>query len=150
THYADAPAPGEFAEFARANGFTDEADWPEVEAWDAHPDIAFVLRRRDGTPLLFNHLTRVSRLPEFGRISTSLREAARTSGIDPERSFAGICLYADAPAEDLAEAGRLASGAFMHRSGMPELQAILMHFPEPNRNPMPSEVLGFEVRDGDA
>lgn len=144
-HYADALAVGEFGSFAREHGFADRAEWAEIEAWGEVAELDFVVRRRDGTPLLINRFARVSRLPALGRITGSLAQAAHAAGVDPERSFAGVCLFAEAPADELAEVARLASGAFMHRSGMPELSAILMHFAEPNRNPGLNSVLGFEI-----
>jgi len=148
THYADALRAGEFAEFTRAGGFDREADGPELAAWDERPpEIDFALRGSDGTALLVNKYVRVDRLPDLGPISSSLAETARRAGVDPERSFAGLSLFADAPAADLVEAARLSSGAFMYRSGMPGLQAILMYFPAPGRHPGDAATLGYEVAD---
>jgi hypothetical protein len=137
THYADAPAPGELAAFARANGFDQHSDWAELAAWDARSnlDLDFVMRRSDGTALLYNRYARVSRLPQLGPITKGFGEAARVLGIDPERSFAVVALFADAPLRDREEASRLSTGAFMHRIDMPDVEAILLHFPEPNREP---------------
>lgn len=137
THYADSPAPGEFAAFARANGFDREASWPELAAWDTQTgvDLDFVMRRSDGTALLYNRYSRISQLPQLGPITEGLTAAARTAGVDPDRSFAVVALFADAPLHDREEASRLSTGAFMRRIDMPDVEAILLHFPEPDREP---------------
>jgi hypothetical protein len=137
THYADAPAPGEFAAFARANGFDQHPEWSELAAWDAQPnlDLDFVMRRSDGTALLYNRYARVSKLPRLGPITEGFAAAARLAGVDPERSVAVVALFADAPLRDRLEASRLSTGAFMHRIDMPDVEAILLYFPEPNREP---------------
>jgi len=137
THYADAPAPGEFAAFARANGFDQQPGWPELAAWDALPglDLDFVMRRSDGRALLYNRYARISRLPRLGPITEGLAASARLAGVDPERSFGVVALFADAPLRDREEASRLSTGAFMRRIDMPDVEAILLHFPEPDREP---------------
>jgi len=135
THYADGPRPNELASFARDHGFDRQPDWPELVAWDAQPDHAFVLRRSDGTPLLYNLYAKVSGMARLGRLSDGFIAAAHHAGSDPNRTFAVVTMYADAPLSDRQEGSRLSAGAFMRRVGMPELEAILLHFPEPNREP---------------
>ncbi|QEO09332.1 AAA family ATPase [Protaetiibacter larvae] len=135
THYADAAAPGEFPAFGRANGYDEDPGWDELLAWDASPDLDFVMRRWDGTALLYNRFTKVSRLPRLGPITEALAESARLAGVDPERSFAGVSLFADASLRDRAEASRLSTGAFMYRVDMPDVEAILIHFPRGEREP---------------
>jgi len=146
THYADAIRAGELIAFSRAEGFDTQPDWPELASWEPRAwDIEFALRRSDGAPLLLSRFARLDRLPQLGPVTTSLRGAAERSGLDPARAFAGICLFADAPEHDLAEAARLSTGAFMHRSGMPMLDGILIHFPAPDRKPGSTATLGRDV-----
>ncbi|AYF97459.1 AAA family ATPase [Protaetiibacter intestinalis] len=146
THYADSAAPGEFEEFARAHGFADRPGWAELAEWRAAPELDFVMRRSDGRALLYNRLVLASRLVAIGPVTASLIGAVQATGLDPERTFAGVTLHADVPEHDRAEASRLASGAFMHRVGMPDLQGVLIHFAAPERNPIRAELLGGEVR----
>lgn len=135
THYADGPRPGELAVFARDNGFDQQPGWPELVAWDARPGHSFVLRRPDGAPLLYNLYANVAGMARLGRLSDGFLAAARGAGTDPNRTFAVVTMYADAPLGDRQEGSRLSAGAFMRRVALPELEAILLHFPEPNREP---------------
>lgn len=137
THYADAPKPGEFAAFARANGFDQQPGWSELAAWDALPDsgLDFVMRGSDGSVLLYNRCSTISRLPRLGPITEGFASAARRAGVDPDRTFVVVAMFADASLRDREEASRLSTGAFMHRIDMPDLEAILLHFPEPDREP---------------
>jgi hypothetical protein len=139
THYADAPTVGEFAAFARANGFDQQPEWPELASWDGLPDLDlgldYVMRRSDGTALLYIRCALISRLPQLGPITEGFATAARLAGVDPERAFAAVAMFADAPLRDREEASRLSTGAFMQRVDMPDVEAILLQFPEPDREP---------------
>ena len=68
-------------------------------------------------------------------MTTSLDLAVRGTQVDPTRSFAGVVLFADEPAHDRAEAARLGTGALMHLHGVADMQAVLIHYPAPDRRP---------------
>ncbi len=134
TIYPDRALPGEFERFGATHGFTDGADWPELSAWHARgPGSVFVLRRVDGEPVLFNVYVRAAEIPATGPTTASLAAAAQRIGVDPTRAVAGVSLFAEAAPEERADAARLATGALMQHLGLPDLQAVLMHFPPPVR-----------------
>lgn len=142
--YADRPREGEFAAFGRAHGFAAGPDWRELTAWRG---AEFVLRRTDGSVALWVRALPVSELRPLGPLAASLLMAAERIGSRPDRSFAAVALFADDPAEERDEASRLASGAFMQHVGVPNLEALLMGFPEPDRRPTANAIDSVEISD---
>lgn len=135
THYADRPRPGELAQFAKAGGFDTAENWDELAAFVQLPGaVDLVMRRNDGTAVFFGSLVRASDLPgtELGR---KLAESVELAGSDPQRSYAGIVLFADLPDADRTEATRISIGAFMRRHGLVDMEAVYIHYPEPARRP---------------
>lgn len=144
--YADHPHEGEFESFGLAHGFEGGADWPELLAWRAH-GREFVLRRTGGEPLLWVVLVPVEALPALGSIALSQRAAAQRIETLAERTVATIAMFAEGTLEEHEEVARLASGAFMRHAGIPDLQAILMSFPAPDRRPGPNAIDSYEITD---
>jgi len=135
-YYADAARPGELEEFARANGFANGDDWPELLAWSRRrTGHTIVMRRAEGSAVMFASFVTAADLPDLGPVCTGLAAAVRETGADPRRSFAGIVLFADASAQDRAEAARLGTGAFMRQHGVADLRSMLIHYPAPDRRP---------------
>ena len=135
THYADRPRAGEVAEFARVHGFDAQLGWDAMAAFARIPGgVDLVMRRNDGTAVFLGVLRRVSDLPD-SPLGRDLAAAARASGVDPDASFAGIVLFADAPSQDRAEATRISIGAFMRRHRVAAMEAVIIHYPEPARRP---------------
>ncbi|MDM4761715.1 ATP-binding protein [Galbitalea sp. SE-J8] len=144
--YADHAHEGELGEFGRAHGFDRGADWPELLAWVGRwPERTLLMRSAPGRLVMFSVFVTVGMLPPTGAIASSLATAARATDADPERSFAGVVLFADAPLAQIAEAARLGSGAFMLRHGVPDVQSILIHYPEPDRRPPITATIASEV-----
>lgn len=144
--YADRPGPGEFAQFGRSQGFEQGADWTEAQAWRS-VGSEFVLRRAAGDPLLWVCLLPVAELPELGPISVSQRAALHRIGSRPDRTFATIAMFGEGTVAEREQAGRLASGAFMRHAGIPDVEAMLMSFPEPDRQTGPTAINSFELLD---
>ncbi len=144
--YADRPRAKEFEEFGRMQGFDEGPDWAEIRAW-RDLGTEFVLRRANGEALLWVCLIRVSELPPLGPIAQSQSAAAHRIGSRPDRTFATIALFAEGTTEEREEVARLASGAFMRNTGMPELEVILMSFPEPDRRTGPNAIDSYEIAD---
>src|SRR5690606_1576646 len=61
--------------------------------------------------------------------------------------FGAIALFADGTFEERDEASRLASGAFMRHAAAPDLEVILMSFPQPNRRPGSNAIDMHEIDD---
>jgi len=57
------------------------------------------------------------------------------TGVDARRSFAGVVLFADADEHERIEASRLGAGALVQRHGVVDMEAVLIHYPEPDRRP---------------
>lgn len=146
TFYADRPGAGEFEEFGRAQGFDQGSDWFELCAWRDR-GTEFVLRRADGAAMLWVCLIAISQLRDFGPIAASQLAAAARIEASPNRAFATVALFADGTVEEHEEVSRLASGAFMRHAGVPDLELILMSFPEPDRRPGPSAIDSYELSD---
>lgn len=144
--YADRPGPEEFAQFGRSQGFERGADWAEAQAWRG-AGREFVLRRAAGDPLLWVCLLPVAELPELGPIAASQRAALRRIGSHPDRTFATIAMFGAGTVAEREQAGRLASGAFMRHAGIPDVEAMLMSFPEPDRQTGPTAINSFELLD---
>ncbi len=137
THYADGARRGELAEFARAHGFDAGEDWAELARWAAVPGrYTVVVRRAGGDPILYSVFSAVADVGTDGPVAESLTGAAQALELDARRAFAGFVLLADAPLQDRAEASRLGSGALMTQHGMPDMHAVLLHFPDPDRRPV--------------
>lgn len=137
TLFTDVPAPGEFTSFAARQGFADESDWPELSAWaETAAAYSLVARQTDRTPVMFGLFARADRVPELGPITASLRASVERSEVDPVRSFVGMVCFADVSEQLRADAARLGSGALMHLHRVPDMQAILLHFPSPDRRPI--------------
>lgn len=144
-YYADAPRSGEIAEFGRVHGFDRGADWQEIDTWlHRWPDKTLLMRRAEGHAVMVASFFAVAELPSSGAVATALRDAAAATSVDPNRSFAGVAMFAQGPAEDAVEAARLGTGAFVlqHRAGNAE--AILLHYPPPDRRP-PTGAIAREV-----
>lgn len=136
SHYVDVLGADELRRFAWRHGFASGPDWSEVEAWlHAERVRTFVVRRLDGTAVMVAGFTAAEQQPTDGPIGTSLADAARLTEADRQRSFLGVVLFADGNGTDAAEAARLGSGAMMLQHGVPDLQSILIHYPEPDRRP---------------
>ncbi len=146
-HYADSPRPDELEAFGRAHGFDRERDWAELRAWQAGGGASFVVRRADGGAALWVSFVRVRELQALGPIAASQLAASQRIGCRPDRSFATVALFADGPVEERDEVSRLASGAFMQHAGAPDLEVILMSFPEPDRRPDPNAIDSSEISD---
>jgi hypothetical protein len=135
--YPDRPRSGELATFGRAQGFDRFDDWAELVGWaERGQDYTLVVRRIDGSVVLFGAFVRAVDVPDIGPITASLRLATSHTAADPARSFAGVVLFADASDHDRAEAARLGTGALMHQHGVADMQAVLIHYPEPDRRPL--------------
>ena len=131
------PRPDERAPFASAHGFDQGPDWPELAAWTDHGfDHELCVRRRDGSIVMYAAFTAAGSVPDLGPVTASLRQATAHTEVDPARSFAGIVLFGAANDHDRGEAARLGTGALMHQHGMADMQAVLIHYPEPDRRPM--------------
>jgi hypothetical protein len=85
--------------------------------------------------LLYIRYELISRLKQLGPITQGFVTAGQLAGLNPDRAFAAVALFADASLRDRQEASRLSTGAFMHRIDMPDVEAILLQFPEPDREP---------------
>lgn len=135
--FPDVPRGNELGSFARTQGFSDGPDWPEIAAWiaDTAP-YQLVVRRGDQSIVLFGAFARADMTPSLGPVTKSLRAAVVGAESDPTRTFVGVVLFADVPADLAAEAARLGSGALMHLHRVPDMQAVFIHFPEPDRRPM--------------
>lgn len=144
--YADRPQADEFEVFARTHGFDRQQDWAEIGAWHGL-GTEFVLRRANGEAVLWVCLVLVSELPNLGPIAESHLAAALRIGAEPSRCFATVALFAEGTADEHEEVSRLASGAFMRHAGLPDLEAILMSFPEPDRRPEPNAIDSYEIDD---
>lgn len=131
------PVPGERASFAGAQGFDRGPDWPELDRWAFHGfEHELCVRRRDGSMVMHAAFTRVDRLPELGPVTSSLAAAAELTAVDAPRSYAGIVLFADGTEHERIEAARIGSGALMHQHGVADMQAVLIHYPPPDRRPI--------------
>lgn len=154
THYADSRLqPGELARFGREHGFDSGPDWREVVAWlERRPDRTLLIRRREGGLVMVSGFVQVRALREPEEveatdavIAASLRIAAERSAADPDRSFAGVVLFATGPAAETAEAARLGTGAFMMQHGVGDMQTMLIHYPVPDRRPPVPTSIASEV-----
>lgn len=144
--YPDKPRPGEFETFSAAHGFQASPDAEEVRTWRS-VGTEFVLRCASGESVLWVVLLPLSRLPLGGPIAHSHREVADRLSLQPQRSFAAVALFAEGSLEERDEASRLASGAFMRHAAVPDLEVILMSFPEPNRRPGSNAIDTEEIDD---
>lgn len=146
TYYADRPRPDELAQFGRIHGFDRGADWAEIQEWFARwPEQTLLMRRVEGRAVMYASFVAVGALEHAGAIEESLVAAAQRTDADPERSFAGIVMFADGPAEDAAESARLGSGAFMLQRGVGDTQSMLIHYPAPDRRPSLTAAIAVEV-----
>lgn len=141
------PQPGELAAFAAAHGFDDGADWDELTRWgDRGWAHELCVRRRDGSIVLFGAFVRSADVPDLGPVTDSLRRSAAATEVDLVRSYSGIVMFATASDQELMEASRLGAGALMHQHGVADMQAVLIHYPAPDRRlreviaPIASEV----------
>ncbi|WP_296607075.1 AAA family ATPase [Nocardioides sp.] len=141
-YYADgAPSEAEVAMFGAEHGFDRGTDWQELLAWLRRwPQHAFVMRRREGHAVMVVCMVPVAELADVGPIAQSLQRAAELTTPGDPRSFGGFALFADGPAQDAVESARLSSGALMVRSGLGDVQTVMLHYPEPNRRPPVSSV----------
>lgn len=144
--YADRPHDGEFLSFAREHGFDGAPDWAELNDWRGL-GTEYVLRRAEGDMVLWVCAMPVARLLPLGPIAASQLEAARRIGSAPVRSFATVALFAHGTLAEREDVARLASGAFMQHAGVPDLEVIMMTFPEPNRRPGSNAIDSYEIAD---
>jgi hypothetical protein len=149
TYYPDVARPGEMAHFARLHGFDRGRDWAEIADWlQRWPDHTLVMRRIEGHAVMVAVIVRARLVPGAGAIAESLQDGVTTSGADPDRTFVGIVMFAEGPPEDAAEAARLGSGAFVLQRGAGDLEAILLHYPPPDRRPAVTAAIAGELEGG--
>ncbi len=146
TVYADKPRVGEFEAFAAAHGFAESPDIDEINAW-RNVATEYVLRRAHGDALLWVILLPLSRVAPGGAIAVSHQEVVRRLDLRTDLTFGAIALFADGTFEERDEASRLASGAFMRHAAAPDLEVILMSFPQPNRRPGSNAIDMHEIDD---
>jgi len=145
TYYSDSAGVGEFAEFGRAHGFDRGPDWLELLAWvERWPDGVLLMRHIEGRAIMFCCFVPVGMRTPPGAITSGLRAAVERVGADPDRSVAGVVLFADASPEDIAESARLGTGAFMRQRGA-DMQTMLIHYPTPDRRPQLPSAIAVEV-----
>lgn len=148
TSYADAVRPGELARFGHEHGFDQGPDWQELVEWiGRESDRTLVMRRVGGEAVMFASFVPVGALgtTAAGAITSSLIDAAERTDADARRSFAGVVLFADAAATEIAEAARLGTGAFMLQRGVGDTQSMLIHYPAPDRRPPTTSAIAREV-----
>lgn len=144
--YASTARPDDLASFGASHGFDRGPDWPQVAAWVEHwPQHSLLMRRIDSSIVMFSSFVPVRMLAGTSAIVRGLAEAAERTGADPDRSFAGVVMFADAPAGDIADAARLGAGAFMLQRGVGDMQSMLIHYPEPDRRPSVVGAIAAEV-----
>src|SRR5690606_12660449 len=120
--------------FAAAHGFAESPDIDEINAW-RNVATEYVLRRAHGDALLWVILLPLPKVAPDGAIAVSHQEVVRRLDLRTDLTFGAIALFADGTFEERDEASRLASGAFMRHAAAPDLEVILMSFPQPNRRP---------------
>ncbi|MEZ5202843.1 MAG: ATP-binding protein [Acidimicrobiales bacterium] len=130
------PTGSELDAFAQANGFDREPDWAELRPWLEGCAYRLCVRRRDGSIVMHGAFSGIADLPDLGPVTRSLRRAAAVTAADPGRSFAGAVLFADGTDHERIEAARLGTGALMHQHGVADMQAVLIHYPSPDRRPL--------------
>lgn len=136
THFVDGAHANEIDTFARAHGYTDNGDWAELRAWAQRPGaFPVVVRAASGSAVLYAVFQGLGDVEPAGPVTESLSVAAHTLGLDGQRSAAGFILFADTPLHDRVEASRLGTGALAQQFGRTDLEALLVHFPEPDRRP---------------
>lgn len=139
TQFTDAPHDGELGAFLREQGFDDNGDLDELTSWEDHgAQHRLVVRRLDRSIVMYASFARADQIPTLGPITESLATEATRSGADPSRTFVGVVYFAEATYDERSEAARLGSGALMHLHGVPDMQAVLIHYPEPDRRPLES------------
>ena len=149
-YYADSRLhPGELTRFGKEHGFDANADWAEIVAWlERRPDQTLLIRYREGGIVMLSTFIPVGRLiadAPRGAVAESLVAGAICTAADPERSFAGVVLFADGPPGEAAEAGRVGSGAFVLQHAAGDMQSLLIHYPEPNRRPVVPERIASDL-----
>jgi hypothetical protein len=144
-YYADgAPGVDEVVAFGAQHGFDRGRDWEELLAWVRRwPQHTFAMRHRDGRAVMLVCLVPVAESVDLGPVAQSLQRAAELTTPGDPRSFGGFALFADGPVQDAVESARLSSGALMVRSGLGDVQTVMLHYPEPNRRPPVSSVTQF-------
>jgi hypothetical protein len=130
------PRPGELDAFVASQGFDVGDDWAELDAWFDDAPYALCIRRTDGSISMAAWFTAIDDLAERGPVTASLLVAAEATAVDPARSFAGVVLFADASEHERMEAARLGAGALMLQHRMGDMQAVLIHYPAPDRRPI--------------
>lgn len=136
TVFPSRPQAGELAAFASTHGFAEGPDWAELTRWaDLGWAHELCVRRRDGSIVLFGVFERAGAVPDLGPVTASLRRAVDATGVDPGRSYSGIVLFGAASDQEHMEATRLGAGALMHQHGVADMQAVLIHYPAPDRRP---------------
>lgn len=144
--YADRPRADEFATFSRTHGFAGGIDATEIDLWRAG-GTEFVLRHVQGDAALWVCLVPLAQLGSWGPIADSQRAVAERVDCASHTAFATIALFAEGDLGLREEVSRLASGAFMHHAAVPDLQVILMSFPEPSRRPGSNAIDTYEISD---
>lgn len=135
--FSDRPGPDELKLFASEQGFDQGADWGELADFDAtQAPYRLVIRHVDGSIVLYGAFARADKLEASGSVTASLRSAVSHLASDSSRVFAGFVLFADVDPELVSDAGRLGGGALMHRHGVPDMLAVAIHYPEPDRRPI--------------
>lgn len=126
----------ELETFGRFQGLVDNPDWEELLRFSrSSAPHRLVVRRVDRSVVLYGAFGRADQIDDLGLVTASLRQAVTESAVDPEKSFVGIVSFADAPVDLLADAARLGTGALMHLHGVADMQAVLIHYPAPDRRP---------------
>jgi hypothetical protein len=146
TYFSDSARPGELARFGAVNGFDRGEDWSEILEWvERQPDQTVLIRHVDGHPVMYSSFVPVGQLSPAGPVAAALHAAAQQTSADPARSFAGIVMFADGPAQDAVAAARLGSGAFMLQRRVGDTQSMLIHYPSPDRRPPTTAALAREL-----
>jgi hypothetical protein len=137
TLFAEPVGAVELAEIGRAQSFGDGPDWAAGHALIAHDAThRLVVRRADRSVVLSGAFGRADAVTNLGPVTESLRAAVADQGADPSRTFVGVVWFADAPAQERADAARLGAGGLMHLHGIADMQAVLIHYPPPDRRPI--------------
>lgn len=135
--FTDVPGPGELVDFAADQGFDQGPDWSELFEFQSHgAPYRLVVRRSDRSIVLYGSFARGDAIAPVGAVTRSLDEAMASAGVDPARTFVGVVCFADASTALRGDAARLGTGALMHLHGIPDMQAVLIHFPQPDRRPL--------------
>ena len=137
TLFTEPIGPEELVDVGRAQGIGDGPDWTELrDLMTLDAPHRLVVRRADRSVVLAGAFGRADAFAVRGPVAASLRSAVASSGADPVRTFAGVVWFAEAPDQERADAARLGTGALMLLHGVADMQAVVIHYPPPDRRPI--------------